>query len=241
MKAMIYTGGLESRMQPGSSDEPRALVEINGEPLLGMLIRRLADKGFDDIIVNVHHFAGRIHEFLRNRDFGNVSVKISEETSLVLDSGGGLKKVAGFFDNNRPFLVYNLEVLSDVDLDLLYQRHTSSGALATLVVRERGSTRFMLFDDDMRLCGWQNLETGETSVYRGSPRNMRKLAFSRIQVISPLLLSLINERGAFSLVDIYLRLAKDHTITGYADNESIWMDLARKEGIIEAEKLFRKN
>ncbi len=241
MKAMIYTGGLESRMQPSSSEKPRELLEINGEPLLGMLIKRLADQGFKEIIVNVHHFAARILDFVRDADFGDVIVEVSDETDLVLDSGGGLKKTAWFFDDNRAFLVYNLEVLSDTGLKLLYDSHNGSGALATLLVRKREATRFMLFDDDMRLCGWQNLETGEEVVYSGRSQHLRKMAFSRIQVVSPALFNMMPEKDVFSLVDIYLHLARRHLIRGYIDNESIWMDLARAEGVIEAEKLFRKN
>ncbi len=241
MKAMIYTGGLESSMKPHSSGRPRALTGINGEPLLGMLIRRLAERGFTEIIVNVHHFAGRIYEFISQKDFGDIRIELFDETDLVLDSGGGLKKVAWFFDDARPFLVYYLEVLSETDPALMYENHLRSGALATLLVRDRESSRYMLFDNNMRLCGWQNTETGEEVIFADHRGDLIKYAFSRIQVLSPAIFNLMPREDVFSLVDIYLHLAPRYPVIGYVDNDSIWMDLARAEGIIEAEKLFRKN
>ena len=241
MKAMIFTGGLESSPRPQPAGEPKALVEINHEPLLAMLIRRLAEAGFDDIIVNVHHFASRISDFIKQKNFAGIRIEISDETDLILDSGGGLKKVARFFNDDRPFLLYNLEILSDIDLAGLYRDHGCSGALATLVVRNRESERFMLFNDYLQLCGWENNETREYVMARRSTVRLHRYAFSRIQIVSPLIFSLITERGAFSLVELYLRLASQHHIRGYPDNESIWMDLAKKEGLLEAEKLFLKN
>ena len=238
---MIFTGGLESSLRPRPAEEPKALVEINHEPLLGMLIRRLSEAGFDEIMINVHHFASRITEFIEQQNFAGIRIEISDETDLILDSGGGLKKVAGFFNDDRPFLLYNLEILSDIDLTGLYRDHGCSGALATLVVRNRESERFMLFNDNMQLCGWENNETREYVTARPSTVRLHRYAFSRIQIISPLIFSLITERGAFSMVELYLRLASHHHIRGYPDNESIWMDLAKKDGLLEAEKLFLKN
>lgn len=241
MKAMIFTGGLESSPRPQSALKPKALLEINHEPLLGMLIRRLSEAGFDDIIINVHHFAARITEFIKQKNFAGIRIEISDETDLILDSGGGLKKVAWFFNDERPFLLYNLEILSDIDLAGLYLDHSCSGALVTLVVRKRESERFMLFNDDMNLYGWENNQTREYVMARPPTVRLDRYAFSRIQIVSPRIFSLITERGAFSLVELYLRLASDHHIRGYPDNESIWMDLAKKEGLLEAERLFLKN
>ncbi len=241
MKAMIFTAGLEGQPFPLPSDRPRALVRINNEPLLGMLIRRLADSGFCQIIVNVHHFADRIIDFLNRNDNFGISIEVSDETDLRLDTGGGLKRVQWFFNDDRPFLVYNLEILSDIDLGVLYDDHARSGALATLVVRSRESSKFMLFNDNMRLCGWENIETGETRLVGPGSMQFQRFAFSRIQVVSPEIFGLITERGAFPLAELYLRLAAENFIRGYPENESIWMDLGKKEGMIEAEKLFLKN
>jgi NDP-sugar pyrophosphorylase family protein len=241
MKAMIFTAGLEGQLHPQPSDRPMALVRVNNEPLLGLLIRRLADSGFSEIIVNVHHFADRIIDFLTRNDNFGISIEVSDETDLQLDTGGGLKRVQWFFDDDRPFLVYNLEILSDIDLGVLYDDHAKSGALATLVVRSRESSRLMLFNDDMQLRGWENTETGETRMAGPGGMQLQRFAFSRIQVVSPEIFSLITERGAFPLAELYLRLAGENLIRGYLENESIWMDLGKKEGMIEAEKLFLKN
>lgn len=238
---MIYTGGLESSIQPQPGEKPRALLEINREPLLSILIKRIAESGFNEIIINVHHFAARIIKFLKVNDFSGIRIEVSDETDLVLDSGGGLSKVRWFFDDGMPFLLYNLEIISDIDLRKLYQDHCSSGALATLVVRKRESERFLLFDQKMRICGWVNNLTGESVTTGSNDRSKNAYAFSRIQIVSPLLFNLITEKGAFSLVELYLKIASGHDIRGYPDNESIWMDLAKKEGMLEAEKLFMKN
>lgn len=241
MKAMIFTAGIGSRLQPEPGEIPRALMPVNGEPLLGMLIRRLADSGFNEIIVNVHHFASRISEFINRKIFEGLRIEISDETDLRLDTGGGLKKVAWFFNDNQPFLIYHIEILSDINLSGLYEDHIRSRALATLVVRKRQASRFLLFNRYMELCGWENIETKERSIVRPCPENLQPFAFSRIQVVSPSIFSLIIEKGTLSLVELYLRLAGAHPVRGYSDNESIWMDLARKEGLLEAEKLFLKN
>ncbi len=238
---MIYTGGLESSIQPQPGEKPRALLEVNGEPLLSILIKRLAESGFNEIIINVHHFSARITDFLKSNDFSGIRVEVSDETDLILDSGGGLRKVSWFFDDGMPFLLYNLEILSDIDLQKLYRDHCSSGALATLVVRRRESERFILFDEEMRMCGWVNKLTGESVMAGSYDGNKHAYAFSRIQIVSPRLFNLITERGAFSIVELYLRIASRHNIRGYPDSESIWMDLAKKDGMLEAEKLFMKN
>jgi NDP-sugar pyrophosphorylase family protein len=241
VKAMIFTAGIEGKLEPGSSGTPRALVEINNEPLLGMLIRRLSSCGFSEIIINVHHFAGMIIDYLKeNKNFG-IRIEVSMETDLRLETGGGLKSVEWFFDDDRPFLLHNLEILSDIDLGLLYSDHIRSGALATLVVRNRESARFMLFNDRMQLCGWENMATNEIRDIIPGAGTFSRLAFSRIQVINPQIFMHLEQHAASPLTDLYLELAAGNLIRGYLDNESIWMDLGRHEGIIEAEKFFLKN
>jgi NDP-sugar pyrophosphorylase family protein len=240
MKAMIFTAGIEGKLQPGSSGTPRALVAINNEPLLGMLIRRLSACGFSEIIINVHHFAGQIIDFLKEHNNFGIRIEVSLETDLRLDTGGGLKSVEWFFDDGKPFLLQNLEILSDINLDLLYNDHIRSGALATLVVRNRESARFMLFNERMQLCGWENQATNEIrSICPAVP--FGRFAFSRIQIIDPEIFRHIDQYVSSPLTELYLELAADNLIRGYLDNESIWMDLGRHEGIIEAERFFLKN
>jgi NDP-sugar pyrophosphorylase family protein len=241
MKAMIFTAGIEGIMAPRRSGEPKALARINNEPLLGILISRLAESGFREIIVNVNHFAEQIIRYLRENNNFNITIEISDETLVRLNRGGGIKGKEWFFNDNKPFLVYCLEILSDLDLQDLYHHHTRSGALATLAVRRRESTKFMIFNEEMHLCGWENTETGETRMVREIKSEARRFAFSRIQVVNPEIFSLLEEEWSFPMAEIYLRLAEKYTIRGYPENESIWMDLGKSEGIIEAEKLFLKN
>jgi NDP-sugar pyrophosphorylase family protein len=241
MKAMIFTSGLQDKLLPQSAEKPRALLEINGEPLLGMLIRRLADCGFTEILLNVHHFVNPITEFLEEKKFPGIRIEISLETDLLLDTGTLFQNVAWFFDDRQPFLVYNLEILSDINLNNLFNYHVKSGALATLAVRTRESQRYLLFNEKMELRGWQNFETNEFYGQGPDTVNLKTFAFNRIQVINPSIFRLITGRNVLSLVELYLKLASDYPIKGYRDDDSIWMDLGKNEGIVEAERFFLKN
>jgi NDP-sugar pyrophosphorylase family protein len=241
MKAMIFTAGLSNKLLPQTAERPKALVEINGEPLLGMLVKRLADSGFTEIIMNVHHFAVPIANYLKEKDFFGIRIEISDETDLTLDTAGTLRKVEWFFDDPGPFLIYNLEILSDIDLRKLYIDHTKTGAMATLAVKKRESPRYMLFNQNMELCGWKNNLTKETRTSVPHLHKLSEFAFSRIQIVNPLIFKYLTRKGDFSLVELYLRLASGHLIRGYPDNDSIWMDLGNKEGILEAERFFQMN
>jgi NDP-sugar pyrophosphorylase family protein len=241
MKAMIFTAGLRNKLLPQTAERPKALVEINGEPLLGMLVKRLADSGFTEIILNVHHFAEQIINYLKEKKFFGIRVEISDETDLTLDTGGIIRKVGWFFNDPSPFLIYNLEILSDIDLVKLYNDHTKSGAMVTLAVKKRESPRYMLFNRKMELCGWKNNLTRETRTSVPHPHKLSEFAFSRIQIVNPLIFQHLTGKGDFSLVELYLRLAPEHLIRGYPDNDSIWMDLGNKEGILEAERFFQMN
>jgi NDP-sugar pyrophosphorylase family protein len=240
MKAMIFTSGLQDKLLPQSAEKPRALLEINGEPLLGMLIRRLADCGFTEILLNVHHFVNPITEFLEEKKFPGVRIEISVETDLLLDTGTLFQNVEWFFDDRQPFLVYNLEILSDINLNNLFNYHVNAGALATLAVRTRESQRYLLFNEEMELRGWQNIVTNE--FYGPGPGTyLKPFAFNRIQVVNPSIFRLITSGNILSLVELYLGLASEYPIQGYIDDDSIWMDLGKKEGIVEAERFFLKN
>jgi NDP-sugar pyrophosphorylase family protein len=240
MKAMILAAGLGTRLRPLTNDKPKALVEINGEPILGILIKRLIKSGFDELIINVHHFAPQVIEFIeRNQSFGN-SITISDETDLLLDTGGGLKKAGWFFDDDKPFLVYNADILSDMNLHQLVASHKVSGALATLVVRERESSRYFLLDDGMQLCGWENRKTKERKISRQQASSLNSYAFSGIHVISPEIFKHISEIGVFSIVDLYLRLASEHKILAYPENDSLWIDMGKMQGLEEAARILKQ-
>lgn len=237
MKAMIFAAGLGTRLQPLTNHTPKALVEVAGEPMLGRLIKHLRNSGFKQIILNVHHFAGQVKHYLEeNYNFG-LEITVSNETDLLLDTGGGLKKAGWFFQDGEPFLLHNVDIFSGMDLIKLMNAHKSSDALATLVVRERKSSRYFLFNEDLQLCGWENTKTGESKMSRVE-EGLKRYAFSGIQVIQPAIFQYITEAGVFSIVDLYLRLARDHKILAYPENKSTWVDMGRKEGILEAEKLL---
>ena len=232
-KAMILAAGLGTRLRPITNTMPKALVKISGHTLLEGAIRHLADYGVKEIVINVHHFADQVIQYLnQNRNFG-LNIIISDERDQLLDTGGGLTKVSWFFTGGKPFFVRNVDIVSDLDLHNMMEQHLKSHALATLAVRNRETSRYFLFDPDHRLCGWTNLKTGENILSIESKMNLEMLAFSGIQVLSPEIFTLITEEGKFSLTSLYLRLAKDHFIKGFQDRGSIWRDVGKSIGEID--------
>ena len=226
MKAMILAAGIGSRLRPLTDSKPKALVEIQGVSLLEHTIRYLKFHGVDDIVINVHHFADQIIEFVEmNKAFG-IRISFSDEQDALLDTGGGLYKARWFFDDEQPFILIASDVITDLDLTSLYRFHLDHTPLVTLAVKHRESSREFLFDRDYQLCGWHNNMTGETRWSREIPDPLQ-IAFSTIHVIDPQLFNLISERGAFSLIDLYLRLARDKVILGYAHDETSWFEFGR--------------
>jgi NDP-sugar pyrophosphorylase family protein len=234
MKAMIFAAGLGRRLRPITDSKPKALAELNGMPLLEIAIKRLIRSGFDDIIINVHHFSSLIIDFLRkNNNFG-ISITISDESDLLLDTGGGLKKAAHFFNDNKPFLVHNVDVVSNIDLMLLYNSHLEHKSLATLAAMERESSRQFLVNAHYELCGWKNNKTHELKIARETDNYLKPVSFCGVQVINPELLGLINETGIFSITDLYLRLASEHIIKVLPLSNVIWFDLGTSENLEKA-------
>ena len=238
MKAMIFAAGLGTRLKPITDNLPKALVPIAGKPLLEHVILKLKAAGFDEIIVNVHHFPDLIIDFLRvNNNFG-IRIEVSDERDFLLDTGGGVRKTAWFFDDNQPFLVHNVDILSNVDLKVLYNQHLRTNPMATLVVSERDTFRYLLFDDNLRLNGWINEKTGETKpVGISQPDLYKKLAFSGIQVLSPAVFELMKElKPKFSIMDFYLSSAKSQTINGFVPDNYKMLDVGKLNVLDEAEK-----
>lgn len=226
---MIFAAGLGTRLKPITNDRPKALAEIHDTPLLEIIIRRLINYGFDEIIINVHHFADKVLEFLESKNNFEVNLQISDERGELLDTGGGLKKASWFFDDNKPFLVHNVDTLTDIDLLDYYNYHTKNDALATLLVRHRPGSRFFLFDDKRKLCGWENVITNEKILAMDHAGQLEQIAFSCLHVINPSIFKLINEEGCFSIIDVYLRLAASQKILGYLDDDSYWLDVGTPE------------
>jgi MurNAc alpha-1-phosphate uridylyltransferase len=235
MKAMIFAAGLGTRLRPITNDRPKALAELHGTPMLEIVIRRLINYGFDEIIVNVHHFAEKVIDFLASKDNFGINLQISDEQGELLDTGGGLKKASWFFDDNEPFLVHNVDTLTDVDLNDFYNFHNKNNALASLLVRHRLGSRFFLFDESKRLCGWENVITKEKVLVSNTKREPEQIAFSCLHIIDPSIFKLINEQGSFSIIDVYLRLAKDHKFMGYTDDDSYWLDIGTPEKLRKGE------
>lgn len=236
---MIFAAGMGTRLQPLTNNKPKALVEINGRPLLEIAIERLKTFGYNEIIVNVHHYAHQVIDFLRQKKNFNIRIEISDETNLLLDTGGGLKKAGWFFNDNQPFLIHNVDIISEVDLTELYETHINSRSLTTLAVKERKSSRYFLFDDSTQLCGWENVKTGDKIISRYSSPELTQLAFSGIQIVSPAIFNLMKDEGVFSITNTYIELCANHKITGYLHNDSFWMDLGKPESIKKAEGILK--
>jgi NDP-sugar pyrophosphorylase family protein len=235
MRAMIFAAGLGTRLFPLTKDKPKALVEIAGKTLLEMAIEKVCQAGYHDLVINVHHFADQIIHFLVQKNNFGLNITISDERGQLLDTGGGILKAAPILEDADPFLVYNVDVFSNIDLQLFKKYHSETGGLATLVVRDRNTARYLAFDEKMQLTGWRNILTGD-EIVSGNMQNCSLLAFSGIQLIEPAIFKLITETEKFPLIPLYLRLAKEHRIMGYNDPSTLWMDLGKPNQITEAEK-----
>jgi NDP-sugar pyrophosphorylase family protein len=244
MKAMILAAGLGTRLRPLTDDRPKALLEIEGRTLLETTLSRLHGFGVNEVIINVHHFAEMILAYLQtNSNFG-MRIEVSRE-DVLLDTGGGLKKAAWFFlddptARDKPFLLHNVDVLSTIDLDGMVQFHIEQGALATLAVQERKSSRYLLFDDQLHLCG-RRLEGDQTTDVARPADEVQALAFAGIHVISPRLLGMMTEDGVFSIIDTYLQLAshKEKLLAFRADG-CYWRDLGTFEGLKQASEDLKR-
>lgn len=234
MRAMILAAGLGTRLRPLTDDRPKALVEVAGRTLLEITLARLRGFGIREVIVNVHHFADLVVEYLKkNEDFG-MQITISREDDLLLDTGGGLKKAGWFFLErpDQPFLLHNVDVISTIDLGKMVQAHEKSGALATLATQERESSRQLLFDDNNELCG-RETRGREREIVRTS-KQAHPRAFSGLHIISPRMLPMITGTGAFSIIETYLRLAAaKQKIFAFNADEYYWRDLGKPENVAQ--------
>jgi NDP-sugar pyrophosphorylase family protein len=238
MKAMVFAAGLGSRLLSETNNKPKALVEVGGKPLLQHTIEKLTKSGVSEIVINVHHFADLIVQFITENDFG-IPIHISDETGKLLETGGGLKKAAPLLMGKESILIYNVDILSNIDLNKVMQEHIQSKALATLVVRKRETQRYFKFNTEKQLVGWINKKTGaiKISITNGFSE-AEEMAFSGIHFIQPEFFSYFPVAERFSITDLYLELAKKHAIKGYFDDSEMWMDVGKPEELLEARKLF---
>lgn len=240
MKAMILAAGLGTRLKPLTDTKPKALVQLNGITLLERSIKKISSAGFDEIIINVHHFPDQIINFLKQEKYFGLNISISDELDELLDTGGGLKKASHFFDDGKPFLLHNVDLLTDLNLSELIKFHTQSNSITTLAVKKRDSTRQFLFDDEMNLCGWKKLKTNEIIISRKSQHQFQEYAFCGIQILEPEVFNYFPNENKFSLVDFYLGISKEKTVKGYIADTTYFFDLGTLEKLNEAEKLTPK-
>lgn len=243
MKAMILAAGLGTRLRPLTDDRPKALITVSGHTMLELTLLRLRTFGVREVIVNVHHFADMIVDYLKAKGNFGMRIELSRE-DVLLDTGGGLKRAAWFFLDGKnpddtslaPFILHNVDILSTIDIHQLAEAHRARNALATFGVQDRETMRYLLFDDQGILCGRRKARDGPLQLVRpvASPH---ALGFSCIHVISPRIFALMTEDGAFSIIDAYLRLAaQGEKIASFRADSSYWRDLGRPEDLIAAEK-----
>ena len=217
MKSLIFAAGLGTRLKELTQHTPKALVKVGGITLLERAVLKLKQAGVNEIIINAHHFAEQIISFVSQHDFG-VKIHISLEKETLLDTGGGLKHAAHFFDKS-PFIIYNVDVISDIDLQKMYNFHCGQHAMATLAVRNRETQRPLFFDENLQLCGTEK-------------SHLQRLAFSGIHVVSPEIFAVMPEKEVFSITEFYRSVAPSQKIIGYLHNEDFWADMGKMEDVM---------
>jgi NDP-sugar pyrophosphorylase family protein len=237
---MILAAGLGTRLRPLTNDRPKALVDVGGRTMLELALCRLRSFDIHEVIVNVHHFADMILDYLKANDNFGMRIEVSRE-EVLLDSGGGLRKAAYFFlensgDRAAPFVLHNVDVISTIDLRSMVQVHTENKGLVTLAVQHRETSRYLLFDEQLQLCGRRSGDRTTDQFVRPS-RLAQELAFSGIHVISPRLFEVMNEEGVFSIINCYLRLAAHgERILAFRADEYYWRDMGRPDHVLEVAK-----
>jgi MurNAc alpha-1-phosphate uridylyltransferase len=237
MKAMIFSAGLGTRFKPWTDAHPKALAVVNGKSLLQRNIEWLQRFNIHEVIVNIHHFPEQVMQAIeKNKGWGS-KITISDEKGQLLETGGGLKKAKSFFDVDQPFLTTNVDILTNLDVDKLLRFHTQKRPLISFAVTDRKTSRYFLFDEGLRLCGWENTKTGEKKISIQKDKLLQK-AYSCVVIFQPEIFSLMKQDGKFSLVDVYLDLAAKHSILGYDHTGDLLVDVGKPEAVALAEKLF---
>jgi N-acetyl-alpha-D-muramate 1-phosphate uridylyltransferase len=238
MKAMIFAAGLGTRFKPWTDKHPKALAIVNGKSLLQRNIEYLQEYGITDVVVNVHHFADQVIDAVKKNKGWGSNIVISDETNELLETGGGLLHAKDLLAGNEPFVTLNVDILTDLDIYKLLAYHQQHAPLISFGVSDRDTSRYFLFDDKDRLCGWKNVKTGEEKIAIHKP-GLQQKAYSCVVVFQPEIFSLIRQSGKFSLTETYLDLAAEHLILGYQhDVDDKFVDVGKPESLLIAEKLF---
>lgn len=252
MKAMVFAAGLGTRLKPFTDHHPKALAEVCGKPMLGVVIERLKKFGVDDIVVNVHHFADQIVDYLHKNDNFGITIHVSDERSCLLDTGGGILAAREWLDGKEPFIVHNADILTDANLDDMAMAFKDNDGIATLLVSDRQTKRYLLFDSNMRMYGWTNIETGELRPQTlMSADNLVRLAFGGVHIISPAIFPYLEEFAEsfssnddmpipkFSIMDFYVASCQKLPIYGYRPSVSYkWHDIGKPDALRAAEQDF---
>lgn len=234
---MIFAAGMGTRLKPFTDNHPKALAQVNGVPLLERNIKYLQSYGINDFVINIHHFGGQILAFLAENDNFGANIEISNESDELLETGGGLLFARRFLENEKTFLIMNVDILTDLNITNFINIHELKGGMVTLAVSDRESTRKLMFNDKMYLKGWKNLTTNKKTVVGGIFK-LRELAFSGVHCVNSEIFTKITRTGKFSIMDEYLDLMKEDIIIGYQHTANL-IDVGKPESVAEAEKLFR--
>lgn len=238
MKAMIFAAGLGKRLGKITETVPKALVDINGKTALQSAVEKCTAHGFDDIIINVHHFAEMVEDEVKRLNNKGFRISVSDERDGLLENAGGLYKARAFFDKH-PFLLYNVDIISDFNLTDLYRFHVEKKGLATLAVRHRPGKRFYLINDEGLIRGWRNISTGEQILAQNREEKLSEIAFSSMHIAEPEMFEYMHD-GKYSFTDLYLLLAKDHKIYTLKDDNGYWYDIGTPENLEDVRKFIRK-
>lgn len=239
---MIFAAGTGSRLKPYTDHIPKALIPIDGKPMLEHIILKLKAAGFTEIIINVHHLGEQIIEFLACKDNFGITIHISDERDYLLDTGGGIKHAAQFLQGDEPFLVHNVDIISNVDLKALYQHHLDTNPLATLLVSKRDTSRYLLFNKENKLSGWRNKETGEVKSYYPDfdPSVHNEFAFNGIHVISPQIFEWMDEwTGKFSIINFYLAVCAKTPIQAFEQADLRILDIGKPDALELAQDFIK--
>lgn len=245
MKAMIFAAGLGTRLRPLTDEKPKALVEVGGRPMLGRVIDKLAHAGVKSMVVNVHHFAPMVKRYLADH-YGNsgLNIAVSDESDLLLDTGGGIAKAHDMLAGNEPILVHNADILTDFDLKAMEEAFDKSEADAMLLVADRDSGRKLLFDDDMRMRGWHNFKSGEYRPADVEGCRLAERAFGGVHLLKPTMLDALVQYGlkqgpVFSITPFYIDMCSEYNICGYEPHEAyMWHDIGSVEKLKAANLRF---
>lgn len=240
MKAMILAAGLGTRLKPWTDHHPKALALVNGKSLLQRNIQYLQQFGIRQVVVNVHHFANQIIKAIEENNGWGSTIQISDETNEVLETGGGLMKASSFLQNEENFVLMNVDILTDLNLEAMMRFHQTHSPLSTLATSHRETSRYLLFNQNNNLCGWRNIKTmeekhGKKSITGGEVQ----VAFNGVHIINQKIFSVVRKTGKFSMIDLYLTLMDEHDIKAYNITGSAFTDVGKPESVSVAEKLFK--